>query len=102
MSFNATSNANFSNSDNECYETQLARRHAEIEALLQEQEEKEWLKCQAQKKVKIVERKKLEEEVWRKQEEKEAQWIEEECQRDLAHCLEVDYVTAVEQQQHKN
>ena len=79
MSFNATSNTNFSNSDDEHYEAQLAGRHAEMEALLQEQKEKEWLKCQAQKEAKIVEQKKLEEEVWRKQEEKEAQWIEEEC-----------------------
>jgi len=43
----------------------------------------------------------LEEEVWRKEEE-EAQSREEECQRELAHRLEADRVTAVEQQHHKN
>jgi len=40
MSFNAASNANISNFDDECYEAQLARRRAEAETLLQEQEEK--------------------------------------------------------------
>jgi len=36
------------------------------------------------------------------EEEEEAYWKEEECQRDLAHCLEVDCVAAVEQQRRKN
>jgi len=45
MSFNAASNTNISDSNNECYEAQLARRHAEVEALLQEQKEKEQLEC---------------------------------------------------------
>ena len=43
MSFNATSIVNFSDSNNECYEAELARRCAEMEALLWEQEEKERL-----------------------------------------------------------
>ena len=34
MSTNAISNANLSNLDDEHYEAQLARRHAEMEALL--------------------------------------------------------------------
>jgi len=44
----------------------------------------------------------LEEEAQRKQEEEETRWKEEECQRDLAHCLEVDCVAAMEQQWCKN
>jgi len=39
----------------------------------------------------------LEEEIQRKQEEEEIQWRKEQRQRDLAHCLEADRVTAVEQ-----
>jgi len=49
MSFNATSIANFSDSDNERYKAKLARRHAEIEALLQEQEEKNGLSIKPKK-----------------------------------------------------
>jgi len=99
MSFNAASTANSSNSNDEHYEAQLARRHAEMEALLREQEEKERLEYQARKEVKITEWKRLEKEAWRKQEEKKkkAWWKEEECQRDLAHHLEADRVAAVEQ-----
>ena len=41
MFFNATFIANFSDFDDKCYETELARRHAEMEALLQEQKDKE-------------------------------------------------------------
>jgi len=44
----------------------------------------------------------LEEETQRKQEEEEVWQREEECQRDLAHRLEADHVTAVEQQRCKN
>jgi len=44
----------------------------------------------------------LEKEIWRKQEEEEACRKKEECQWDLAHCLESDCVAAVEQQWHKN
>ena len=62
MSTNAISNANLSNLDDEHYEAQLARRHAEMEALLWEQEEKEWLECQARKEAKLAEHKRLEEE----------------------------------------
>jgi len=97
MSFNTISNDDFFDSNNECYEAELAKRCAKTEALLQEQEEKEWLEHQAQKEAKIAEQKRLEEEAQRKQEEEEAQQREEECQRDLAHCLEVDRVAAVEQ-----
>jgi len=49
MSFNATSIANFSDSDNERYKAKLARRHAETEALLQEQEEKNGLSIKPKK-----------------------------------------------------
>jgi len=55
MSFKFTSIANLSDSDNELYKTELARRHAEAETLLQQQEEKKCLECQAQKEAKIVE-----------------------------------------------
>ena len=43
----------------------------------------------------------MEEEAWRKKEE-EVQSREEECQRELAHCLKVDRIAAVEKQYHKN
>ena len=43
-----------------------------------------------------------EEEAQRKAEEEEVWRKEEKCQRDLAHCLEADYVTAMEQQHCKN
>jgi len=93
MSFVPTSTANLSGSDNKWYEAELARRHAEIEALLWQQKEKEWLEYQAWKEVKIMKWKRLKKEVWRK---------EEEYQRNLAHCLEVDCVATIEQQYHKN
>jgi len=102
MLFNATSNANISDSDDERYKAQLARRHAEAEALLREQEEKEQLECQTRKEAKIAERKRLKEEIWRKQKEEEAYRKEEECQNDLAHRLESDRVATVEQQRRKN
>jgi len=44
----------------------------------------------------------LEKEIQRKQKEEKIWRREEQCQRDLAHHLEADHVTAVEQQQHKN
>jgi len=47
MSFNSTSITNLSNSDNELYEAELARRHTETEILLRQQEEKEYLEHQA-------------------------------------------------------
>jgi len=42
------------------------------------------------------------EELWRKAKEEEAWRIVEECQKDLAHRLEVDHVTTVKQQRRKN
>jgi len=86
MSFVPTSTANFSDSNNEWYEAELARRYTEIEALLQQQEEKERFEHQAQRETKIAEWKRLEEEAWRK---------EEECQRDLVHHLEADHIAKI-------
>jgi len=102
MSFNSTSIANLSDSDDESYEAGLARRHAEAETLLQQQEEKKRLERQAHKEAKAAEQKRLEEEVRKKQEEEETRWREEDRQRDLAKRLEVDHVAAVEQQRRKN
>jgi len=102
MSFNSTLIANLSDSDDESYEAGLARRRAEAENLLQQQEEKERLERQACKEAKIAERKRLEEEACKKQEEEETRRREEDCQRDLAKRLETDRVAAVEQQQRKN
>jgi len=93
---------NLSDSDDERYEASLARKRAEAEALLREQEQKEQLERQARKEVKLTEWKRLEEEFQRKQEEEEARWREEQCQRDLAHRLEANHVAAVEQQRRKN
>ena len=94
--------ANISDSNNEHYEANLARKHAKAKALLWEQKQKEWLEHQVRKEAKLTERKRLEEEIWRKQEEEEVQQREEQCQRDLAHCLEADYIAAIEQQWRKN
>jgi len=47
MSFKSTSIANLSDSDDELYEAELARRRAETETLLQQQEERERLEHQA-------------------------------------------------------
>ena len=102
MSFNSTSIANLSDSDDESYEAGLARRHAEVETLLRQQEEKKRLEHQAHKEAKMAEQKRLEKEVCKKQEEEEIQQREEERQRDLAKHLEVDRVAAVEQQRCKN
>ena len=102
MSFNSTSIANLSDSDDESYKAELARRHAEAETLLRQQEEKEHLERQACKEVKMAEQKRLEEEAQKKQEEKETQQREEDYQRDLAKHLEVDRVAAVKQQRCKN
>ena len=73
MSFNSTSIANLSDSDDESYEAGLARRHAEVETLLWQQEEKKRLEHQACKEAKMAEQKRLEEEVCKKQEEEEIQ-----------------------------
>jgi len=102
MSFNHTSIANLSDSDDESYEAGLARRCAEAETLLRQQEEKERLERQVCKEAKAAEQKRLEEEVRKKQEEEETRRKEEERQRDLAHRLEADRVAAVEQQRRKN
>jgi len=48
MSLNSTSIANLSDSDDESYKAELARRCAEVETLLQQQEERERLeRCYA-------------------------------------------------------
>ena len=47
---------------------------------------------------KEVHKKTKEEELQRKAEKEEVWRREVECQRDLAHCLEADYVAAAEQQ----
>ena len=67
MSFNSTLIANLSDSNDKSYEAELARRHAEVEALLWQQEEKECLKRQARKEAKMAEWKRLEEEARKKQ-----------------------------------
>jgi len=92
----------FSDSDDERYEANLAKKRAEAEALLREQEQKERLERQARKEAKLAEQKRLEEELRRKQEEEEIRQREEQCQKDLAHRLEADCVAAVEQQRRKN
>jgi len=92
----------FSDSDDERYEANLAKKRAEAEALLREQEQKERLEQQARKEAKLAEWKRLEEELRRKQEEEEIRQREEQRQKDLAHRLEADRVAAVEQQRHKN
>jgi len=102
MSFIHTSIANLSDSDDESYEAGLARRRAEAETLLRQQEEKERPERQVCKEVKAAERKRLEEEARKKQEEKETRRKEKERQRDLAHRLEADRIAAVEQQRCKN
>jgi len=94
--------ANLSDSDDERYEASLARKRAEAEALLREQEQKERLERQARKKAKLAEWKRLEEAFWRKQEKEEVQQREEQRQRDLAHRLEANCIATVEQQQCKN
>jgi len=49
MSFNSNSVTTLSNSDDERYEVQLARRHAKVETLLRQQKEKKHLEHQARK-----------------------------------------------------
>jgi len=94
---------NISDSDDERYEANLAKKHAEAEALLLEQEQKEREERQARKQARILEKTRLEEEAWKLAEEEQRRKQEEEQrQRDLAHCLEADRVATVEQQQRKN
>jgi len=58
---------------------------------------------QARKEAKIAERARLEEEAWKLAEQERCRKQEDEQrQKDLAHRLEADRVTAVEQQQQKN
>ena len=71
--------ANLSDSDDERYEANLARKHAKAETLLWEQEQKEQLERQAWKEAKLAEWKRLEEEFWRKQEEEEVWRRKEQC-----------------------
>ena len=107
MSFNSV---NFSNSNNECYEAELARRCAEAETLLWQQEEKEHIEYQAQKEMKLAKQRRLEKEACKKEKEKElwrkakkeARSREEEHQRELTHHLEANYIAAVKKQCCKN
>jgi len=94
---------NISDSDDERYEANLAKKHTEAEAFLREQERKERAERQARKEARITEKARLEEEARKLVEEDQRQKQEEEqCQKDLAHQLEADRVTTVEQQRHKN
>jgi len=58
-----------SDSDDERYKANLAKKHAEAEALLREQEQKERAERQARKEAKIAERARLEEEAQKLAEE---------------------------------
>ena len=62
MSLNSTSIANLSDSNDESYKAELARRCTEAETLLRQQKEKKCLEYQAHKETKMVEQKRLEEE----------------------------------------
>jgi len=94
---------NISDSDDEHYEANLAKKRAEAEALLREQERKERAERQVRKEARIAEKARLEEEARKLAEEEQHQKQEEEqCQKDLAHRLEADRVAAVEQQRRKN
>jgi len=94
---------NISDSDDECYEANLAKKRAEAEALLREQERKEWAERQARKQARIAEKARLEQKARKLAEEEQRRKQEkEQRQKDLAHRLEVDRVAAVEQQRHKN
>jgi len=94
---------NISDSDDKCYEANLAKKRAEVEALLREQEQKERVERQARKEAKIAKRARLEEEAQKfvEQEQRRKQ-EEEQRQKVLAHRLEADRVAAVEQQRQKN
>jgi len=92
-----------SDSDDKCYKANLAKKCAEAEALLREQEQKERAECQVRKKAKIAKRARLEEEARKlAEQERRRKQEHEQCQKDLAHCLEADRVAAVEQQRQKN
>jgi len=94
---------NISDSDDKCYEANLAKKRAEAEALLREQEQKERVERQARKEAKIAKRARVEEEARKLAEQEQRRKQEEEqCQKDLAHRLEADRVAAVEQARQKN
>jgi len=94
---------NISDSDDECYEANLAKKHAEAEALLREQEQKERAERQARKEAKIAERARLKKEARKFVEQEQRQKQEEEQrQKVLAHRLEADRIAAIEQQRRKN
>ena len=94
---------NISDSDDECYEANLAKKRAEAEAFLREQERKERAERQARKEARIAEKARLEEEARKLAEEEQRRKQEEDQrQKDLAHQLEADRVAAVEQQRRKN
>jgi len=98
-------------SNDERYEQKLVKRRQETEEKLREEEEQQQAEQRARKEARAAEkrrqeeklRKRVEEEkMWRKAEEKETWRREKEHQRDLAHCIEVDHITAIEQQCCKN
>jgi len=93
---------NISDSNDEHYEANLAKKCAEAEAFLQEQEWKERAERQVRKEARITEKARLEEEARKLAEEEQRRKQEEQRQKDLAHQLEADHVAAVEQQQCKN
>jgi len=94
---------NISDSDNKRYEANLAKKRAEAEALLREQERKERAEHQARKEAKIAEKARLEEEARQlAEEEQRRKRKKEQRQKDLAHRLEADRVAAVEQARRKN
>jgi len=94
---------NASDSDDERYEEELVRRRQEADRRLHQQEEQERAEHQVRKEARVAEKARLEEEARKLAEEVECHRKEEEqCQKDLAHRLEVDCVATVEQQWHKN
>jgi len=94
---------NASDSDDERYEEELVRRRQEADRRLHQQEEQERAEHQVRKEARVAEKARLEEEAQKLAEEVECHRKEEEqCQKDLAHRLEVDRVATVEQQWRKN
>jgi len=94
---------NASDSDDERYEEELVRRRQEADRRLHQQEEQERAEHQVRKEARVAEKARLEEEARKLAEEVECHRKEEEqCQKDLAHRLEVDRVATVEQQWRKN
>jgi len=94
---------NISDSDDKRYEANLAKKCAEAEALLREQERKGRAERQARKEARIAEKARLEEEARKLAEQEQCRKQEEQQrQKDLAHRLEADRVAAVEQQRRKN